>query len=277
MKQVKIILCVVFAVLSIVFGYFYAQNEYYADRKAPRFKNSIDTFSVSANATEKELCAGLTAYDDVDGDLTDQIKVVSTSQLIGVNSAQITYIVFDSSSNVSTYTRTVYYTDYERPHFKLTKPLVYDVNETITLIADGRLSAYDVIDGDISDKIRLSTLTLTNAIEGTYKIRVIVSNSVGDTAILPLTVTICNRKATDPTITLTDYLIYTDGGSVLDPMDYLQEITDPTDGGSQPLTTDRLQINSDIDYTVAGTYEINYVYLSPSGATTTATLTVVVE
>lgn len=277
MRQIKLLLTAAFVLVSAVFAYFYINYEYHRDRTPPRFYDEIEVFSVSAGADEAALCEGLRAYDAVDGELTDKIKVKQVSQLIGVNSAQVTYIVFDSSSNASTYTRTVYYTDYERPHFQLTAPLVYDVNETVTLIADGRLSAYDVVDGDISDKIRLSTLSLTNAVEGSYKIRVIVSNSLGDTAILPLTVTIRSRTASDSEILLSSYLLYTDGAQALDPMDYVQEIQDPTQGGAQPISEDTLQISADINYKVAGTYEIVYTYVSPSGSVATAILTVVVE
>ena len=60
---------------------------------------------------------------------------------------------------MATCSRTVRYTDYEKPHFSLSQGLVYPVGGSVTLL--DRLTATDVIDGDISDNIRVTTQNVT--------------------------------------------------------------------------------------------------------------------
>lgn len=274
MRNIQILLIVLFVLSLVAFGITFGYNYFYADTEAPVLSSELDSLEISVAATDEELCAGLRAYDDVDGDITDQIRVKSVSQLIGARSAQVTYVVFDAASNAATLTRDVYYTDYEKPHFALSKPLIYGVSQTVTLL--DRLSASDVADGDLSSKIRLTMLNLMTSVEGSYKIRVIVSNSLGDTAMLPLTVTIRNTPIGSPTVTLSTYLVYTGVGQALDLESYIDTVEDP----SQPnavINHRDVEITSNIDYTVPGTYEAHYTYTGSTGLDYTVILTVVVE
>lgn len=129
--------------------------------------------------------------------------------------------MFDSASNFCTFTRPIYYTDYHKPRFSLSQPLVYGVGSTVTLL--DRLKAEDVLDGDLTDKMRLTLVNLSVGTEGDYRIRVQVTNSAGDTSMLSLTVMIRNRTARHPVITLSDYLVYATGDET--PEDYRSLIT----------------------------------------------------
>lgn len=152
MRKLQITLIALFLAVAIAFCAVFLHDRLTADHTAPRIVSDGVPLEVSVNATDAELCAGLTAADDRDGDLTDRIIVRRVSQLTGANSAQATYTVFDSASNFCTFTRPIYYTDYHKPRFSLSQPLVYGVGSTVTLL--DRLKAEDVLDGDLTDKMR---------------------------------------------------------------------------------------------------------------------------
>lgn len=125
MRKLQITLIALFLAVAIAFCAVFLHDRLTADHTAPRIVSDGVPLEVSVNATDAELCAGLTAADDRDGDLTDRIIVRRVSQLTGANSAQATYTVFDSASNFCTFTRPIYYTDYHKPRFSLSQPLVY--------------------------------------------------------------------------------------------------------------------------------------------------------
>ena len=161
MRKLQITLIALFLAVAIAFCAVFLHDRLTADHTAPRIVSDGVPLEVSVNATDAELCAGLTAADDRDGDLTDRIIVRRVSQLTGANSAQATYTVFDSASNFCTFTRPIYYTDYHKPRFSLSQPLVYGVGSTVTLL--DRLKAEDVLDGDLTDKMRLTLVNLSVA------------------------------------------------------------------------------------------------------------------
>lgn len=177
MRKLQITLIALFLAVAIAFCAVFLHDRLTADHTAPRIVSDGVPLEVSVNATDAELCAGLTAADDRDGDLTDRIIVRRVSQLTGANSAQATYTVFDSASNFCTFTRPIYYTDYHKPRFSLSQPLIYGVGSTVTLL--DRLKAEDVLDGDLTDKMRLTLVNLSVGTEGDYRIRVQVTNSAG--------------------------------------------------------------------------------------------------
>ena len=274
MRNIQIALVAVFVLAAVAFGFSFGYQNFFADTTPPVFTCEETQLEVSVSATDEELCRGLTATDDTDGDLTSAIRVKSVSSLIGANTAQVTYVVFDKASNAATFTRNISYTDYEKPRFHLSKPLVYNVSQTVTLL--DRLSVTDVRDGDLTDKMRLSMLNLQTSTEGTYQMRVMVTNSLGDSAILPLTVIIRNAGVNAPTIELTDYLIYTHVGEEPDAKSFLKSVKDPLVKNGSVSKSD-VEITSNVDAQLPGTYEITYTYTGESGANATVILTVVVE
>ena len=213
MRNLQIAVISVFLIVAIAFSVFFCYDRLAVDHTAPKIISDGVPLEVSVNASEKELCAGLTAYDDTDGDITDRIIVRRVSRLSGANSAYVYYAVFDSSSNYCIFNRTVYYTDYCKPRFSLSQPLSFTPNSVITL--SDRLTAYDVIDGDISNRIRLSSVNVSNTEPGEYPITVQVTNSSGDTSSVSLTVLIENVTSLHPTITLSEYIHYVTCGDEL--------------------------------------------------------------
>ena len=93
MRKLQITLIALFLAVAIAFCAVFLHDRLTADHTAPRIVSDGVPLEVSVNATDAELCAGLTAADDRDGDLTDRIIVRRVSQLTGANSAQATYTV----------------------------------------------------------------------------------------------------------------------------------------------------------------------------------------
>ncbi len=273
MKSLKISLISLFMLVSVAFVLLFGYDRLMVDHTAPRILCDGVPLEVSAGATEAELCRGLQAFDDQDGDLTDRILVRWVSNLTGANSAVVSYVVFDSASNFCTFSREVYYTDYQKPRFHLSQPLIYRVNETAAL--NDRLTATDVLDGDISGRIRVVSTSLTNTVEGEYPLSVQVTNSKGDTAALSLTVAIRNYTARHPVITLSDYLIYVEKGSEMEDLrSYIASACARENG--KAIAPEEISISGSVDTSEAGCYEITYSYLNSENLSYSVILTVVV-
>lgn len=276
MKALRIIVISLFLVVSAVFGAVFVRDWLTADRTAPQIVCDGKPLEVSVRAGDRELCAGLTATDDRDGDLTDAIIVRRGAQLIGANSAIVHYAVFDSASNYCTYSRAVYYTDYCKPRFQLTAPLIYNVSSVISL--SERLTATDVIDGDLSGRIRVSAAALSNAQPGEYPISVQVTNSSGDTSIARLIVQVQNVTPQHPVIELSDYLIYVKEGEDFPASalrDYVAAARSSSKGNA--VKPAQLTVDGAVDTAVLGSQFIRYSYTNDQGLTYTAILTVIVE
>ena len=224
---------------------------------------------VSASDDESVLLAGVTASDNQDGDLTDQIIIGGISKLISKDTAKVTLMVFDSDDNMGKLVRYIRYTDYHRPQFSLTNPLAFSSSNEVSLLE--RLRADDVVDGDISSRIRISTLAATDNSE-VYDITIQVTNSVGDTAWLQLPVLIQDTNPLRPVIDLSSYLIYQEIGSSFDAASYLSGLT----VAGVTHDTSGVSVSSNVDTSTAGTYRVMYTY-SADGVTGTAILTVVVQ
>ncbi len=218
---------------------------------------------------EEQLLRGVTASDKKDGDLSDRVMIADISELIGDQTVKVTYIVFNSDRKMSSLERTVRLTDYTPPRFRLEKPLTFETKSKATL--SDRLFAEDVIDGDISSSIRISVGSETNT---EIPMTVEVTNSLGDTVSLDLTITILSADSGRPVITLTDYLIYLPAGSDFDAGAYLVSVTA---SGERNIPLSAVTVQSEPDTAVPGAYTVTYTYTASSGKTGTATLIVVVE
>lgn len=234
----------------------------------PRIECGSSILEVTASVSEAELLEDVTAYDDQDGDLTAHVMVASISKLISEDTAKVTYLVFDSDDNMASIVRKIRYTDYRKPRFQVKAPLVYSSTEEVELLS--HLGATDVVDGDISEQIRVSTLAATENPD-IFDITVQVTNSMGDTAWLNLPVLRLNYDPLRPTVYLTDYLIYTAVGSDFDPAQYLAKV----EATGEAKLSD-VKIQNWVDTSAAGTYRVYYTYTDDQG-TGTAILTVSVQ
>lgn len=255
MKTLKI-LTVLAAVLVVTLNVTLVLATGKLDSSAPEISVPDGVLELSISAAEEEYLKGVTAWDNRDGDISNQVMVEHISQFTGENTVKVTYGVFDQAGNGATATRTVCYTDYVGPQFQLSQPLRYGLGRTVTLM--DRLTAWDAMDGEITNKIRITSPNLSNDIEGVYQIRVQVTNSLGDTSVLELPVLIEEITGNTPEISLTDYIVYVKKGSGFDPEGYLESVTDPADEKTPKLS--QVEIQSGVDTNQPGTYNVVYSY-----------------
>lgn len=274
LRVIRIGLIALTVMLLIGAGILFYYNYTHEDISKPTFQASSATIEVSVKAERKDLCAGLHAYDNMDGDITDRIMVQSISSFSADDSFRVRYIVFDRASNYSVCERVARYTDYTPPTFTLNKPMVFNVGDTITYL--DRISANDCIEGDISDRITLLESNVSSSTQGTYRIKVSVTNKMGDTAELPLTVLVRNASPSAPTITLSKYLLYQKAGELKNFRTLIASVSDPLLEEAAPKKNVKIN-SSGYDYQTPGTYDVYYYYTGASGETATAVLTVVVE
>lgn len=192
------------------------------DKSVPVISVPKETLMLSIAQDSKEvLMQGVTAWDAKDGNLTDHICLQSISRLTG-NQMEAVYAVCDSDDHVTTASRSFQYYDFAPPRFKLTAPLCYNVGSSI--VVKDRLFAEDVMDGDLSDQIRVFTNGLTPYSEGVYPVTFEVTNSFGDTSSITLDIQVKAVTAGVPVIELSEYLVYTYLGDAFDPMAYLTSV-----------------------------------------------------
>lgn len=228
------------------------------DRVAPQIRCESETLEVSVHATDAELLAGITAQDSRDGDLTEQVMIQGISRLLTEDTARITYVVADSSDNVASCTRILHYTDYEPPRLMLTAQPVYRPYPAGNALKElvGALRANDVKDGDISDKVRVSTQNIDISLEKTHTFTIEVINSMGGAEVIPLTIVIDNDGAQKPLVTLREYITYVSVNEEFVARNYILTVNGEDFEGSYPA----LHIHSNVDTTVPGAYQVCYQY-----------------
>lgn len=270
MRILKLVLIALLVVVSVLFGLTTANRYMSGPNIPPTIQCGSDTLEVSVSDDESVLLAGVTASDKQDGDLTGKVRIQGVSKLITNDTAKVSYIVFDSHGNAATASRMIRYTDYERPHFSISYPLVYSESQDIALL--DRLSASDVVDGDLTSAIRVSSLSASDDPEVQIA-TVQVTNSMGDTAQLPLPLVIYSGTLVRPVIKLTDYIVYLEQGDSFDPASYLSSIRNPNASAGDIRN---VQISGSADTAIPGTYYI-YFRCSYNTAVGLTVMTVVVE
>lgn len=226
------------------------------DTVSPVILSTIDRLYVDATAGEERLKEGLTASDDVDGDITADIMVGTISPFKEKGVSDVEYVVYDSSNNVGRYERTVCFENYESPKLQLSKALVYEVNGMINI--SDRLTATDILEGDISGKIRFSSVNLTTTEEGTYKLNVELKNSYGDLVKYQLPINLVRYNCEQECIQLSEYLVYIKKDSSLSPESYIKKVTNRT-GFQEGI--ENVKITWEVDLTKPGTGQICYELL----------------
>lgn len=243
------------------------------DAVPPIITSAIEELYVDAAeaADDAVLKKGLAASDDVDGDLTEQIIVGNISTFKEKGVSDVEYVVFDSSNNVGRYERTVYFENYESPKLHLSKALLYEVNGKISI--SDRLTATDMLEGDISGKIRFSSSNLAVTEEGTYRLNVEVKNSYGDSVKYQLPINLVRYNCDEERIQLKDYLVYVKQGEEVSPEPYVTRVINRK-GEIEGL--EHIKITQDVDFSKAGTGQLCYELLEGEEVVYATYLTVIV-
>lgn len=178
-KFCKIICIILVAGIFAGFGYYYYQSNRPSHSDKPVITLNKDAKNkVSVKTTEQDLLKDITATDKEDGDVTSSVIIESMSTFIDKNKRNITYVAFDGDNNVTKLTREIEYTDYKAPKIEEVKKLEISSKKISEILAC--FKATDVIDGDISDRIKIDELTVTSSKNETYDVVLSVTNSCGD-------------------------------------------------------------------------------------------------
>ena len=274
MRIVRTALIIVFILSLGTFGiseFLEMQNQ---DTTLPEITSDREVLEISCDYTEEDLLAGLSAYDETEGDLTSQIIPGSFSRFIEDGVCNLTYVVFDSSDQPASLTRRVRFTDYHSPRFTLSQPLVFAVQEGSYTEAMNRLGAEDMLDGDRDDWIVQTDTDVNYQMEGSYTMTVEVTNSFGDVSTAALPVHVVNPERQNLNISLSAAIVYIGVGENVDPDAYVAGVTD-AEGGS--LDTDIVSASSNVDPETPGCYEIHYQASGGDGQSGETWLTVIVE
>lgn len=291
MRLLRVLTILVFL---ICLGLNIGMTEYQKSKKdttIPVIKSEQDVIKVSVNATDEELLTGLTATDEKDGDITDNIMVIGTSRFVKKGVAKIRYVVFDSDHNYADYSRKIKYKDYKKPRFELEQPLEYNMNSTVSFL--DFIAATDMVDGDLTNLINVEKNNIDVENPGVYYIRLSVANSFGDKSEVELPVLI-REKTQYGRIELTDYLVYIAKGEEFHPEAYVDSITangysklSVVDGPSMFVVdqtetyVNNIKVSHDINKDKAGSYQVTYSFNSrpddKDSEPITAMMTVVVN
>lgn len=278
MKRSHLIITILFLISVCLFGIVQVREYIKNAGSAPEISMDTASLEVPVNVTDEELLAGVTAYDQEDGDLTDQLLVEYFSRFLSKGRRTVTIGVADSQGKVTEVTRNITYIRYKSPEFQMTGPLYLPItacDDPLSL-----MTASDEIDGDISNNIEISSIASDYGENpGDYDIMFGVSNSAGDRVTLPVTVTIYDPKEIqgDPTITLNEFLVNVEKGNKIDPWDYVEEaemervsyvrdgdVLVAKDGRKDEddnvltLSKSDFSISNNVDWNEEGVYEIVY-------------------
>ena len=123
MRRLRIFIVLFSLSVFAVYAINSIQERMTSDYVPPVIHAEYDAIQSSVAVTDQELLTGMTASDNLDGDVSDSLVVVSKSKFIFRGMRRIKYAAFDKNNNVGVYERMLTYTDYVSPHFSLSQPL----------------------------------------------------------------------------------------------------------------------------------------------------------
>ncbi len=271
MRYVRLVVCILFALSVVFFGYVKYNESKQVDNTMPRISGPEGELEISCSYTEADLLNGLSAYDEKDGDLTGEIMVDSVVPSLDKGKCTVNYVVFDSANHPATFSRDVIFTDYRSPRIYVSKPLVFQKNANENVF--GYIGATDVIDGDISSLLRMNTNT--NMLEaGDYVLNVEASNTLGDHTKIELPVHIVEGVDLRLNINLKECMVYLNVNDAFNPEEYVESVMN-ADGTSYP--TDSVAIESSVNTAEPGVYEVIYTAQESNTIKGYTALIVVVE
>lgn len=185
----KIIIAILIVCIFIAFGIYFvnAVKPGYTAKPVITIDQSVGN-KFSVKATTEDFLKGVSATDMEDGDITSSIIIESFSQFVGDTTRIVTYVACDSDNNVTKLQREITYTDYTPPVIAPANDLKIQSKKIAEVLSC--FKATDVIDGDITNKIKIDELDLNSSAKGIYPVTLSVSNSCGDVTTYKATVQI---------------------------------------------------------------------------------------
>ena len=283
LRKTRIFVVIFFIISVLLFGGYTLIRAVTVDRTLPIIEMDSDEVTISVKGGDAAILEGIKASDEKDGDITGNLFVESKSTFIEKGIFKATIAVADSDNHVTKVERKVTYSDYRSPQFTLTEPLKFLTtreNRDDLNIAES-LRANDVVDGDISNKIkRASEYSINGYTTGDSHMEFIVTNSMGDTSKLPVTVNIYSalEESGLPEIILSNYLISTPVGAgadieaLIEQIEYHNDTFRRGEDGNlyngefdvegNPIMFDwsAIQIDTDADWNTPGVYEVKITF-----------------
>ena len=268
MKKLFLILGLV---LSLGFGIAGCQSDL-----TPPEINGYKDFLVHAGDALPDFKDGITANDNIDGDLTSSIVVDSSKVNPNVfGSYPITYSVSDAAGNktsvVVNYIVTSGIVDTIAPVITGHK----DLNCLVGAIVPGLMAgvkATDNVDGDLTSSIVIDTSKVNTNIAGVYPIMYSVTDSAGNSTTVTASLFVKNPEKNVSAPIIAGYKVIQYYIGDLEP-DYLDGVfaTDDVDGD---LTSSIVVDSSNVNLTVPGFYVVVYSVEDSAGNIDMATTSV---
>ena len=241
---------------------------------APIIKAEDKTLTVGDTFDER---ADVTATDAEDGDLTAKIEVLKNEvDTTKPGKYEVTYKVTDSKG--ASYTKSITVTVNPKMEVLNAIPTIKAEDKTLT-VGDtfnpkADVTAEDVEDGDLTDKIEVLKNEVDTTKAGKYEVTYKVTDRKGASRTKTITVNV-NPKMEPlneaPTIDVTDKEITV--GDKFDPKDGVTA-KDKEDGN----LTDKIEIlKNTVDPSKPGVYEVTYKVTDSKGASCTKTIKVTVK
>ncbi|MBC2388962.1 immunoglobulin-like domain-containing protein [Listeria booriae] len=254
------------------------QDKGYTDTTYTNYSNEIKTNIIAnhpptINATDSELILGdtfnplqnVTATDVEDGDLTEAVTVTANNVNMEVPGIyQVRYSVTDSDGNTVTAQVTIRVKSQDPPVITGANPVRLNPNSEFDPMST--VTATDREDGDLTNRIRITSNDVTTAIPGTYHITYEVTDSDQMTATWTQTVVV-----TEAPIIIGETAITINLHDTFDPISTVHA-TDKEDGN----LTNQIVLTGTVDSNQSGNYDLTYTVTDSDGNTTTLRQTVTV-
>ena len=222
---------------------------------------------IIARGSAYDVLTGVTAMDDVHGDLTSEIIATTDLNVNQLGIYQAEYTVSNILGYTDIATRTIIVADPSQPVIIVDPRTVTIEQEADYDIFEGVI-AIDYIDGDITAEITTTPINLDLDVIGIYVVTYSVTNTSNVTRTNTRTITV---EPAAPVITVVPETV-----SILQgysSFNYLLGVTamDRADGIIAPSI-----IQSTVDINIVGNYTVTYSATNSLGKTTIATRTVIV-
>lgn len=209
--------------------------------------------------THLDLRIGVTAIDNIDGDVTGQIQIDKGDlNLNKIGTYNVKYAVADKAGNIgSVIGKVVVYSN---------KPTIEGSDIVIKTGTDFKpmqgIRAYDIEDGDLTPKIKVDATTVDTSKSGVYKVKYSVTDSEKQTTEFVRRVNVVDNvpaKSPIPSLLFTDKVVRGNNLNIaikdkFNPLSYVKA-SDDEDGD---LTKDVKVIDNNVSMDKVGTYTITY-------------------
>ncbi len=264
-KKLAVFMAIICAGLVVFVVWF----RYGSDKKGPEIKCDNESMVYHDGMSNAELLAGVTAYDEKDGDVTASLAVESAYPVEN-GKVVVVYVAKDSSNNIAK-AKMFYSYDQEAS----AEDSGGEGNPAQEANGDMPASGTDVLDeaGDSAaggEDIGSSSELPAPSEQGD------AASAEGEQRRQEQEEIAAKMPAGAPRIYLTDYLVKIPVGTTVDRLSYVKEITDDSDNVYDLWT--KIQIMGTLDTLTAGTYECTYYVVDSQGNTSNqAVLQFVVE